>query len=740
MRKLMWFALGFGAGCALCAYLLPREILASMAIFTGFFGFLFGAFSGRWKLFVRPALVFAGCSLAAMWFQGYYYFYLNDAVSVDTETLTAQIHVTDYSYGTDYGSAMRGDVVLKGKNYHAKAYLKGDPALTPGMDIVGDFRFRVTTPDAEEAATHHQGRGLFLLLYQSGEITVTDGEHSWQDQIAVLRHHIKTILETAFAEDAAPFAKALLLGDTLDLGYQVETDFKISGIRHVVAVSGLHVAILFGLLSGLTFKNKYLMALLGFPALLVFAVLAGFSPSVTRSCLMLSLTLLGLLLGKNYDGPTALSFAVLVMLACNPLTITDVGFQLSVGSVAGIYAFASHIRAWMIGLFRDPKGIKGRMVRWLASSVSTTLSAMAFTAPLCALYFGTVSLTGVVTNLLTLWVISFIFYGILAVCLLGFFLPGAAGAVAWVIGWPIRYVLWMAKLLAHIPMAAVYTKSEYIVCWLAFVYVLLAVFWISRNKKPITILCVGALGLCFALLASWYRPVTDEVRLTVLDVGQGQSLIVQTEGRTFLVDCGGDSETAAADTAAAALLSQGIAKLDGLIVTHSDRDHAGGVAGLLSRVDTRLLILPDDGAELQHATAGEVVYAARDLILTVGDTKITVFVPRFAGTGNENSLCVLFDTEKCDILIIGDRNAFGERSLLRNSCVPDVDVLIAGHHGSKSSTCQELLDAVKPEIVCISVSGDNPYGHPSQEVLQRLQRFGCRVYRTDLDGEILIRR
>ena len=152
------------------------------------------------------------------------------------------------------------------------------------------------------------------------------------------------------------------------------------------------------------------------------------------------------------------------------------------------------------------------------------------------------------------------------------------------------------------------------------------------------------------------------------------------------------------------------------------------------------MILPDDGTELQNATAGEVVCAARDLVLTAGNTKITVFVPRFAGTGNENSLCVLFDTEKCDILIMGDRNAFGERSLLRNSYVPDVDVLIVGHHGSKSSTCQELLDAVKPEIACISVSIDNPYGHPSQEVLQRLEDFGCRVYRTDLDGEIVIRR
>jgi len=100
----------------------------------------------------------------------------------------------------------------------------------------------------------------------------------------------------------------------------------------------------------------------------------------------------------------------------------------------------------------------------------------------------------------------------------------------------------------------------------------------------------------------------------------------------------------------------------------------------------------------------------------------------------------LFDTEKCDILITGDRDGFGERSLLRNVDIPKVDVLVAGHHGAKNSTCQELLEAVRPEIVCISVGEGNPYGHPAPELLERLAEFGCAVYRTDQNGTITIRR
>ena len=740
MRKLMFFTLGFGAGCALFAYFLPKQYLPWIVVGCAV-GFVFlMAMPGEKKLHRIASLVCLGFGVSALWFFSFYGVYLNGAVAADGETLTTRIHVTDYSYETNYGGAVACDVVLKGKTYHAKAYLKDTMELTPGMEIAGDFRFRVTTPDGQQTATYHQGRGTFLLLYQKGEIEVSQGTQSWKDAVAVLRRNLKNLLETAFAEDVSPFAKALLLGYTRSLGYAVDTDFKVSGIRHVVAVSGLHVSILFALLSALTMKNRYLTALVGFPVLFLFSALAGFTPSVTRSCLMLALTLLGLLLEKTYDGPTALSFAVLTMLCMNPLTITDVGFQLSVGSVAGIYAFASPISGWINGLFGEVKGRKAKLVKWLAASASVTLGAMAFTVPLCALYFGLVSLVSVLTNLLTLWVIGFIFYGILAVCLLGSFWMGGAKAVAWIIAWPVRYVLAVARFLADIPLAAVYTKSEFIVYWLVLLYVLLGLFWISRNKKPVVLLCFGALSLCFALLASWVRPMTDEIRMTVLDVGQGQSLILQSQGRTFLVDCGGDSDSGSADTAAAALLSQGIAKLDAVIVTHADRDHAGGIANLLTRVDTALLILPQDGAYLEDTTDGQVIYPDRDITLSFSGGSITVYPPKYSGTDNENSLCVLFAGSKCDILITGDRNGFGERSLMRNAAISDVDVLIAGHHGSKNATCQELLEAVRPEIVCISASADNPYGHPSQEVLQRLQDFGCMVYRTDLNGEILIRR
>lgn len=742
MRKLMWFTLGFSAACALCAYVLPRELLLRLALCIAVPMVAAGILGRKWTLFCRIAMALLGCAMGLIWFSQYYGLYLDTAVAMDALTREVTIRVTDYSYETAYGTGVDGRMTLDGKVYQVRAYLDDKQTLEPGDVVQGQFRFRVTTPDGEKAATYHQGKGIFLLAYQTGKTTVSRSAATWRDLPAKLRWEIKGILQACFPADTFPFAKALLLGDTTDLGYETDTDLKISGIRHVAAVSGLHVSILFALLGAVTFRKRYLTALLGIPALLLFAALAGFTPSVIRACIMSGLMLLAALFNKEYDGGTALSFAALAMLAANPLVITSVSFQLSAGSVAGIYLFGSGIRKQLLNLFGETKGKKGKafFASWFAGSVSITLSAMTLTTPLCAWYFGAVSLVGVVTNLLALWVISFVFYGLMAVCLTYLVWPAGAALLAGVISLPIRYVLFVARMLANIPLAAVYTRSSYITAWLVFVYILLLLFLMGRKRKPVILGCCAVIGLCFALLASWAEPMLDSARLTVLDVGQGQCLLLQSGGRTYMIDCGGDSNTATADIAAQTLLSQGVARLDGLILTHCDRDHAGAVENLLTRVDTDLLILPAVETSLGACTGGEVVYASRDLILTYGDTSITVYAPTFPGDSNENSLCVLFETEKCAILITGDRSGFGERMLLRNAAVSDVDVLIAGHHGAKNSTCEELLKAVRPEIVCISVGADNPYGHPAQELLQRLDAFGCTVYRTDENGDILIRR
>ena len=738
MRKLMWLTLGFGWMQLVLAYSIGApgyRIWLGAAL--GLAPLIPAALYGRQGL-RRVGAALLGALLGFGWFSFYQTDVLSTALDADGTVQPCTIAARDYSLQTDYGMSIEGMLDLAGKRWPVRVYLDEGTSVEPGEILTGEFSLKTTLPGENRPGTYHAGMGIFLLAYQRGDLVRQEGGESWKNFPARLRHRLAQGLDDSLPADAAPFAKALLLGQTRDLDYATDTALKISGIRHIAAVSGLHISILFAVISRLCFRRRFWMAAIGLPGLALFAAVAGFTPSVVRACIMSGLMLLAMLAEQEYDGPTALSAAALGMLVCNPMVITSVSFQLSAASVAGIFAVSGRIRTWLLARIPGKKGQGLR--RWLAGSVSISLGAQLFTTPLCAWYFGSVSLIGVVTNLLVLWLVSGIFCAVAAVGLLGLAAPGAAAILGGLTAWPIRLVLGIARALAKFPLAAVYTNSVYIVCWLVFLYLLLGVWLLGKSRQPLVLLSCGIIGLCAALCASWLEPQLDGRVLTVLDVGQGQCLLLQDAGRTFLVDCGGDRDAEAADLAAQTLLSQGITRLDGVIVTHMDRDHAGGIGHLLSRVDTDLLVLPPGPPAQPIATQGQVIYAAQDLELAFEDTCIRIFTPMYPGNANENSLCILFDGEKCAILITGDRNAFGERLLLRQRSLPKVDVLIAGHHGAANATCQELLDTVQPDIVCISAGKDNPYGHPAPATLDRLAAQGCQVYRTDQNGNIIIRR
>ena len=742
MRKLMWFAVGFAAACGLCAYGMMETWLLPVAIGVIVLAVAAAVIVRKRKLFRILILVLAGCMTGMAWFGIFHYRYIRPVTGLDGQLMELTITASGYSRTTDYGTTLEGTTQIAERSYPLWIYLSDRMELQPGDSVSATFQIRLTTPGGLRESASFQGKGIFLVAYQRGDVTVSRAETvAAKHYPAVLAERIKGRMEQLFPEDVYPFTKALLLGDAWDLDPVLDTAFQISGIRHIIAVSGLHISILYGLICLVTLKNRFLTALVGMPVLALFAGMAGFTPSALRACIMVWLMLLAKVFDRDYDPPTALSFAVLVLLVMNPLAVMSASLQLSAGCVAGIMLFNRPINNWLKGKLPGPKGREPKLWRMVCTGISVTLSAMSLTTPLCAYYFGLVSLVGPLTNLLTLWVVNVVFNGLAITVLLSPVSPAAAAWLAGLLAWPIRYVQELALAFSSFPLAAVYTQSIYIVFWLVFVYVLLAVFLWMKDKKPGILICCGAVGLCVALLASWLEPLASDTRITMLDVGQGQSIILQSEGKTFLVDCGGDDGEQTADLIAGTLLSQGTTRLDGIILTHFDRDHAGGLPYLLNRVDTDYLFLPDTRNEFElPETDAEVLYVWEDMELSFGETSLRIYGPVYSGLSNENSLCVLFDAENCDILVTGDRSAFGERMLLRNRDLPDVDILVAGHHGAADSSSQELLEAVTPETVLISVSENNTYGHPAPELLERLAQFGCTVCRTDEHGTITIRR
>ena len=736
MRKLMWFTIGFSGVCGLWAYrtgvawVFPLAVLLAIAVAGGL---------RKGALCRILSAVLCGSIAAMLWTGVFERQRMAPAYGLDGTEQRLTITAGDYSEESAYGMTVDGTIFLEGRSCRIRVYLDEpeEPLqICPGDILEGTFNIRATVPGGTEESAYHQGKGVFLICYSRGAWTITSPEKiSYGVMPAVWARKITDRLDLLFPGDVRAFVKALLLGNTQELDYETDSALKVSGIRHIVAVSGLHISVLFAAVTVITQKNRFLTLLLGIPVLVMFGGVAGFTPSVTRACVMMGLMMLSNACLREYDPPTALSAACLAMLAVNPLVITSANLQMSALCVAGMLLFREPIRNWI-----QERLPKNRRFSRLAGSVSVSLSTMLLVVPLSAYYFGTVSLIGPVTNLLTLWVVSGVFVGIVGVCLISAVWMRGAAALAWVLAWPIRYVLGCAKILSRISMAAVYTASIYVVFWLIFCYMLLTAFYFQRKRTPRILACCAGLGLCLTLILSWMQP-KDEVCVTMLDVGQGQCILLQTEGSAFLIDCGGDSDGEAADIAAEHLLSRGVTRLDGVILTHGHRDHSGGLENLLTRVNTDLLILPD-APDTLHPTKGygEVLYLWDTTEVSFPGGKLTVFGPVFHGESNENSLCVLFESEKCDILITGDRSDFGERMLMRKAQLPDVDILVAGHHGDSQSTSRELLAAVTPELVLISAGEDNRYGHPHSKLLERLAEAGIAVRRTDLEGTIIIRR
>lgn len=749
MRRLVYFTLGFAGACFAGSYFYGGWILPGCAVAFLLAGLLLTLRRDE-KALAYIETIFLGLAVGLGWFYLYDQAYVGTARGMDGQILSVQIIASDYSYETDYGIAVEGTVRLNDRGYRVKAYLNETAALEPGDQINGSFRFRLTTDGGAEDPTSHRSEGILLLAYPKSEASIVTGaENALRYYPARWRQWLLERIYGIFPEGTAGLAAALLLGDRTGIDYALNTAFKVSGISHVIAVSGLHVSILFGMLYTVTGKKRVFSCLLGIPVLIAFAAVVGFTPSITRACIMQSLMLLATLADKEYDPPTALAFAVLAMLVVNPLTIVSVSFQLSAGCLVGIFLFSEKLRAYLAAPGRLSIG-KGRNIltkvkHWLASSVSVTLSATVVTTPLVAYYFGCVSLVGVLTNLLVLWVISLIFYGIVLCLGLSLLWLGGAKLLAKAVSLPILFVTETSKLLSKLPMAALYTASSYVVAWLVGLYILLAIFLLQKKKRPKLLLTCAAATLLLAQIFTWAEPLMDDVRLTVLDVGQGQCILLQSEGKTYMVDCGGDNGETAADIAAETLLSQGVSRLDGIILTHYDADHSGGIGYLLTRLRCDLLIMPSIadangvGQTLEKQIRGTVRYIDQDVTFTFGACTMTIIGPYSYRSGNESSLCILFQREECDILITGDRGEMGELMLLHEHQLPQLDVLIAGHHGSATSTGEELLAATMPRLAIISVGEDNHYGHPSEAVLKRLEAIGCRVRRTDLEGTVVYR-
>lgn len=745
----MWFTVGFAAACAVTAYITVSPWLLAAAVGILCICALLRATVPACKARGLILCIAMGVAVGLLWCRFYDYNNLRVARELDGERFETRLTAVDYSCQSRTSNTVECVWEHEDSEHRVLVYLPQALQVAPGDVLKTELSLRFTGLGGNRSATYHRGEGIVLLGYPGDELTVTDGKcHDLQYFVPKLRHSLLSILDEIFPEDTAAFAKALMLGHTEELSYKTDTELKLSGIRHVVAVSGLHVSFLLAVLFLAVGRRGWLTFCISLPLLLLFGAVIGFTPSVMRACIMQLLLLLAAWMKREYDPLTALSVAVLVILGINPQTVASVAFQLSVGCVAGIILFSGKILQRMekirwIGTLKG-NAWKYKIKRYILSSIAVSLGATVLTVPLSTMYFGTVSLMAPLTNVICLWLISGLFIGSMVCCAVGaVFLPVAAAA-AWVLSWGIRGVLWVAGAVAKIPFGAVYTQDDNIACWVICTYLLLLLYGtVPKMRRKLLLWLIPGL-LAAAITVSAVSVRLDDYRLTVLDVGQGQCLLLQADGRTYMVDCGGTSGEETANVAAAQLLSQGICRLDGLLLTHFDDDHINGVPYLLERLAVDHLYLPyhSDDEKVQqileiYGKHPEYIVGSRSVQWE--DCKITVYPGAGNKSSNENSMSILFQKQECAILITGDRDQAGENALLQNDDLPQVDILVVGHHGSDTSTSSGFLSSLQVETAVISVGEDNQYGHPDEIVIQRLEMQGCTIYRTDRDGTVILR-
>lgn len=754
MRKLAGFALPFAAAVFAAVYLASPEALPYCALACGAAALL----SLCWKDERRARVLLAALGLCAgfLWTWGHDAVFLTPARLLDGETRAVSATVSGWPRATERGTAVAALLHLEGApDVRIILYADGDhTGLKPGDGLTCTARLRRSDVLHGENTEYYRSRGISLLAYADGPLDAVPASAvpaRWWP--LVFSKALKERVEACFPADTAGFMTALLTGDKSALPDGLYSAFQRTGIAHVVAVSGLHISFLAGLLTTLFGKRRRLSAGLTLAVLLFFAAAAGNSPSVLRAVYLQGALLLAPLLGRENDKLTSLSAALLLLLLWNPRAAAGVSLQLSFAAVAGVYLLTGPLyEKWTAGLAGKDGGLPRRLgnkaLRFLAGTLCTTLGAMVFTTPLTAYYFGAISLISPAANLLTLWAASDGFMLGLLTALLGLALPGAAGILAQAPALLLRLVQWVARGLAGLPFAAV-PSGGYLGLWLGFSYLLLVLWllWRGEKKRPLVPVCACAATLLAALAFNAAALHGGDLRVTVLDVGQGQSVVLASGGAAALVDCGGTGAADPGDVAADYIQSMGTSRLDLLILTHYHADHANGVAELMARLEVRNVLLPD--VEPDDALRGEilnlaleegaaVVFVTEDVTLPLGEAALNVYAPLGDGGANEEGLSVLCTAGDFDALITGDMNAAVEKRLVKYGNLPDIELFVAGHHGSAHSNSEELLLAVRPEYAVISAGAGNRYGHPAPEALERLAAAGCEIYRTDLMGTVSV--
>jgi competence protein ComEC len=670
------------------------------------------------------------------------------------------------------GEEVTGDTLLFVPRYPEYGY--GDALRVTG---------KLETPqqlDDFDYKGYLESRGIYsTMLYPDIEVLETGRGFAPLGWVYSLKKSLSQSIAQIMPEPAASLAQGVVLGIRYNIPQEVKDAFARTGTAHLLAISGLHLSILAGILLSMGIrlfgKRRYIYIWLALGVIWLYAVITGLNPPVVRGAIMASLFLSAELLGRQRTAITSLAFAAAIMVAIDPPILWDAAFQLSFLGMAGLIFIAPPLmslgRKLVTGTIGE-KGAGASIATIVTDSFSVTLAATIAVWPVVAHYFGIVSLVGPLATFLALPALpALIVLGAVGGIVGLVFLPVAQG-IGWLAWLFASYMLLIVKILAPISaveaewvsptLITVYYAVIAIAVWLVSSRRLLpqAANWLKEGATRSTDL-VGRLPLkwvvppllILAILATTAAATMpdDKLRVSFLDVGQGEAILIQKGSQQVLVDGGPSPQLLALELGVKMPFWDRTIEL--VVLTHPHADHITGLVEIIQRYRVERVLYPESdydspicrewlGLIGENNIRCTVAQAGQEIDLGGGVTMKVLNPPAtpLSGTNsdiNNNSVVLNLSAGEISFLLTGDIEREAEFGLIAGGSDLSGTVLKVGHSGSKTSTTPDFLAAVNPAVAVISV-GENNYGHPSGEVIVRLEaELGKEyVYRTDERGTI----
>ena len=568
---------------------------------------------------------------------------------------------------------------------------------------------------------------------------------SLHSKIEEYRFGINTFIENNFGKDSGAFIESITTGETSHISEELRDAFNVTGLTHILSISGSHFGIfsvlLFGVFRFFIHALPYRIlqritifltpsqgaAILCLPFMLAYLGLSGASIPAVRSFIMIGLFLLGLLIGRKGFWLNSLLFAAFMIVLWDPEALFNLSFQLSFLAVLCI--------GFSISDDREEKRKDQKIYRYIKNTVLMTLSASIGTAPLVAYYFHYFSLISPLSNLLIAPFIGFLLIPLSVVLSFVYLITGHFFLTP-IISMIADASISLVRLFSGIPFADIKIPAFPPIVVLTFYGGFL--FYLLFNKKRY-LLIVPFLPIIIYLFLSVFKQ--EKLNVTFIDVGQGDSSVIELpDGKTLVIDTGKTGRETVAF-----LEYRGKTTIDYLMLSHVHPDHTGGLDVLVRGFhvkeiwDNGKLILPEAMKHIKRYTflRGDVIEGNgyKLYVLHPYPEFYTMDRSEYVGENND-SLVVKIEGGHSSFLFTGDIEEEAEENLLHLGRWLKSDVLKIPHHGGKTSAYESFFRMTSPEIGVISAGRDNSFGHPHQEMLDALNRV--RIYRTDLDGAVKV--